>query len=38
MESEREFYIKKICEALNAATLEEIKILYAAVVAFIGAE
>ena len=35
MESEREYYLRKIGEALAAATLEEIKILYAAVMAFL---
>lgn len=35
MKSEREFYIDRIIAALNAATLEEIKILYAAVIAFL---
>lgn len=34
--SEREFYILKLVELLNKATLEEIKTIYTAALAFAG--
>lgn len=33
--SEREFYVRKLVEMLNTATLEEIKTLYTAALAYI---
>lgn len=35
MEQEKEFYIKKICAALEGATLAEVLTIYAAVAAYI---
>lgn len=35
MESEREFYIRKINELLKACSLRDIKRIYAAVIAFL---
>lgn len=36
MQGEKEFLINKIMQLLNTATTEELRILYAAVLAYIG--